>query len=63
MLAAAARANAACDGRDYAVPDDVKELLVPLARHRVLLEPEAEMDGVTAEDVIREIASTVPAPR
>jgi MoxR-like ATPase len=63
MLAAAARAAAACDGRDYTVPDDVKQLLLPLGRHRVLLEPEAEMDGVTAEDVIREIASTVPAPR
>jgi MoxR-like ATPase len=63
MLAAAARAHAACEGRDYTVPDDVKDLLLPLARHRVLLEPEAEMDGVVAEDVIREIASTVPAPR
>ena len=62
MLASAARAQAACEGRDYTVPDDVKQLLLPVARHRILLDPEAEMDGVTAERVLYDTASTVVAP-
>ena len=62
-LAAASRALAACDGRDYVVPDDVKQLLIPLARHRIVLEPDAEMDGVLPEHVIAEVGQTVPAPR
>jgi MoxR-like ATPase len=63
MLAAAARATAACEGRDYVVPDDVKELLVPLGRHRLVLEPEAEMDEITSDRVLHEVLSSVEAPR
>ena len=63
MLAAASRAAAALEGRDYVVPDDVKELLAPLGRHRLVLEPEAEMDGFTSQQVIDEVAATVEAPR
>jgi MoxR-like ATPase len=63
VLAASARAAAACDGRSYTVPDDVKSLFVPVARHRVTLAPAAEMEDVDAESVLREIAEQVPAPR
>jgi MoxR-like ATPase len=63
MLAAAARACAACEGRDYVVPDDVKELLVALGRHRLVIDPEAEMDEITADQVLREVLASVEAPR
>ena len=63
MLAAAARASAACDGREFVVPDDVKALFVPTGRHRVLMTPAAEMEDVRVDDVLLQIASQVPAPR
>lgn len=63
MIAAAARANAACDGREFAVPDDVKTLFVQASRHRVVLAPAAEMEDLTADEVLREVLVQVPAPR
>lgn len=63
MLAAAARANAACEARDFTVPDDVKGLFVSTARHRVLLTPTAEMEDVSTDQVLAEVAAQVPAPR
>lgn len=63
MLAAAARASAACEGRDYTLPDDVKSLFLPLARHRVIVTTAAEMEDVKAEQVLREVIAQVPAPR
>jgi len=63
MLATGARAHAALNGRDYVIPDDVKRLAVPGLRHRVLLAPGAEIEGVTADGVIRQILEQVPAPR
>ncbi len=63
MLAAAARAAATMEGRDYVIPDDVKGLLGPVMRHRVLLSPAAEVEGLTAEEVLARILDTVPAPR
>lgn len=62
-LAAAARAHAAVDGRDFVIPDDIKGLLVPAARHRVVLTPAAEMEDVSVDAVLSEIAQRVPAPR
>lgn len=62
-LVAAGRAAASCEARGYVIPDDVKALFVALARHRVMLAPAAEMEGVQADDVLREIAKTVTAPR
>jgi MoxR-like ATPase len=61
-LAAAARAVAFLDGRDYATPDDVKEIALDVLRHRVLLSYEAEADGVDADMVIRELLSSVRTP-
>jgi MoxR-like ATPase len=63
MLATAARARAALDGRDYVIPDDVKALATPALRHRVILSPAAEIDGRRIEDVIGEIVAQTEAPR
>ncbi|MBZ0231624.1 MAG: MoxR family ATPase [Deltaproteobacteria bacterium] len=63
MLASAARAYAALGGRDFVLPDDVKTLAVPALRHRVVLSPGAEIEGATAEGVVRQILEQVAAPR
>ena len=62
-IAAAARAKAALDGRDYVVPDDVKALSLPALRHRVILSPAAEIEGRTTDDTLTEIIQQTPAPR
>jgi MoxR-like ATPase len=63
MLAAAARARAALDGRDYVIPDDVKALVPPVLRHRVVLSPAAEIDGRTTDAVLDNIITSIEAPR
>ncbi len=63
MLATAARAHAALAGRDFVIPDDVKALALPALRHRVVLAPGAEIEGMTTETVIRQVLEQVPAPR
>jgi MoxR-like ATPase len=63
MLAAAARARAALDGRDFVIPDDVKALAPALLRHRLVLSPAAEINGRLVEDVVLGIIETVEAPR
>jgi len=59
----AARAMAACHGRNFVVPDDVKELSPWVLRHRLRLRPEAEIEGISPDDTIREILDAVEAPR
>ncbi len=63
MLAGAARARAALDGRDFVIPDDVKALAPALLRHRLILSPAAEIDGRAIEDVVTSIIETIEAPR
>src|ERR1700712_452372 len=63
MLAAAARAVAVLEGREFVIPDDVKSLFKPLLRHRVVLSPSAEVDGLAADPVLDQILAQVPAPR
>ena len=63
MLASAARAAAVLDGRDFVIPDDVKRLWKPLMRHRVILSPSAEVDGLGTETVLDQVLTRVPAPR
>ncbi|CAN5333460.1 MoxR family ATPase [soil metagenome] len=63
MLATAARARAAIEGRDYVIPDDVKALALPALRHRVILSPAAEIDGRQADQVIANLIEQVEAPR
>jgi MoxR-like ATPase len=63
MLTTASRAYAALQGRDYVLPDDIKALAVPALRHRVVLSPGAEIEGLSAEAVVRQIVDQVPVPR
>jgi MoxR-like ATPase len=63
MLATAARALAALRGRDYAVPDDIKELFLPTLRHRVVMTASAHIEGSNPDNVLRQVLETTPAPR
>ena len=63
MLAGAARARAALDGRDYVIPDDVKALAPAVLRHRVILSAAAEIEGRPVEDVIARLIGETEAPR
>nr|MBA2313471.1 MoxR family ATPase [Actinomycetota bacterium] len=61
-LLKAARAAAASRGRDYVVPDDLKELAIPVLAHRLLLSPEAQMRGTVVDDVLESLLDRVPIP-
>ena len=63
MLALAAGAHAALDGRDYVIPDDVKTLAAPALRHRVILQPAAEIEGRRVDQVLALLVDQVAAPR
>ena len=63
MLALAARAWAALQGRDYVIPDDIKALTLPALRHRVVLSPAAEIEGRGVEEVLKALVDRVEAPR
>jgi MoxR-like ATPase len=63
MLAAAARAFAALQGRDFVIPDDIKALVMPVLRHRVTLSPSAEIEGLSTDRILGEIIDQVTAPR
>jgi MoxR-like ATPase len=62
-LLGAAQASAAIDGRDYATPDDVKDVAAFVLPHRLIVAPQAEIDGVTSAKVVREILESVAIPR
>ncbi|MFN3911177.1 AAA family ATPase [Hyphomonas sp.] len=62
-LATAARARAALDGRDFVIPDDVKQLALATLRHRVLLSPAADIEGRTTEETLSGIIEQTAAPR
>jgi len=57
------KALAALRGRDYVTPDDVQEMVVPVLRHRVMLKPEAEIEGLSAERLIGNVLAGVSVPR
>ena len=57
-----AKATAAMDGRDFVIPDDVKAAASPVLRHRLLLKPEADLEGITADQVIAEVLAAVEVP-
>ncbi len=59
----ASRAFAAIKGRDYATPEDIQYLLRPVIEHRVVLTPEAELQGVTLEEISRQIIQQVEVPK
>ena len=62
-IAGAVRASAALQGRDFAIPDDVKELVIPALRHRIVLGPTAEIEGRDTVQVLENIINQVEAPR
>ncbi|WP_285662924.1 AAA family ATPase [Actinorhabdospora filicis] len=59
----ASKAWAWLAGREYVTPDDVKALARPCLRHRIQVRPEAELEGVGADDVLNSLLATVPTPR
>ena len=62
-IAAASRARAALDGRDFVIPDDVKTLARPALRHRVILSPAAEIEGRSTDETLAALIDQTPAPR
>ncbi len=63
MMAAAARAYAASCGRDFVIPDDVKYLAIPLLRHRIVMTPSSDIEGVTSDQALRSIVDQTAVPR
>lgn len=63
MMAAASRAYAALCGRDFVIPDDIKRLAAPLLRHRIVMTPASDIEGVSSDHALRDIIDQVAAPR
>lgn len=63
LLAGAARARAALEGRSYVIPDDVKALATAVLRHRLILSPAAEIEGREVEALVAELVESTEAPR
>ncbi|MDB5197337.1 MAG: magnesium chelatase [Flaviaesturariibacter sp.] len=59
----ASKAMAAINGRDFVIPDDILEIMPSVLRHRIILSPEKEMEGVTEEAVLKQILATMDIPR
>ena len=59
----AAKAWAAIQGRDFVIPEDVQAMAKPVLRHRLMLTPEKEMEGTTADEVITQIIEQIEVPR
>src|SRR5579859_7343922 len=62
-LMAVSKAYAAIDGRDYVIPDDVKAAAHPVLRHRIMLRPEADLEGITPDQVLDEVLRAVEVPK
>ena len=58
-----AKAAAALEERDYLIPDDVKSAVLPVLRHRVIMKPEAELEGQDSDQVLKEIVNSVEVPK
>jgi MoxR-like ATPase len=54
---------AAKEGRDYLIPDDIKEAALPCFRHRLILKPEVELEGFDSDRVITDLLSAIPLPK
>jgi len=59
----ASKALAAISGRDFITPDDIKKVASPILAHRIILTPEREMEGLTAEKVVLQLIETIEIPR
>ncbi|OPB93859.1 AAA family ATPase [Elizabethkingia occulta] len=62
-LLTASKGFAAINGRDFVTPDDIKEAAVAVLRHRVIVTPEREMEGLGVEEVIKQILESIEIPR
>ena len=62
-LLTASKAFAAIRGRDFVTPEDIKESSFAVLRHRVVVSPEREMEGLTADEIIRQILESIEIPR
>src|SRR5690606_1924420 len=62
-LVRAAKVRAAAEGRSYVIPDDVKELAVPVLAHRMVLDAEEEFRGTTTNQVVTRILEQLPTPQ
>jgi MoxR-like ATPase len=62
-LMAVSKAVAATDGRDYVIPDDVKASVRPVLRHRIVLRPEADLEGLTPDQVLEDVLRAVEVPK
>ncbi|MEO7192019.1 MAG: MoxR family ATPase [Vicinamibacterales bacterium] len=58
-----AKAMAAVDGRDYLVPDDVKAAALPVLRHRVVVKPEADLEGLGVDQILQDVLAAIEVPR
>ena len=61
--AKSAQVIAASEGRSFVTPDDVKPMVAAVLRHRVMLHPDAQLQGTSADDRIEDILRAVPVPR
>jgi MoxR-like ATPase len=59
----ASKAIAAMQGRDFVTPEDILEVVTPVLRHRIILAPDKEMEGVTEDEVIKQIIQIMEIPR
>lgn len=59
----ASKAQAWLQDRDFVTPDDIKAIALPLLRHRLILKPEAQLDGLQIEGVVKSILNQIPVPR
>jgi MoxR-like ATPase len=59
----ASKAIAAMQGRDFVTPEDIREVVIPVLRHRIILSPDKEMEGVTEAEVIKQIIQAMDIPR
>ena len=59
----ASKALAAMNGRDFVTPDDIKKIAPSVLRHRIMLTPEREMEGITPDKVVQQIIETIEIPR
>jgi MoxR-like ATPase len=59
----ASKAYAAINGRDFVTPEDILEVVPPVLRHRIILSPDKEMEGVSEDEVLRQIIQTMDIPR
>jgi MoxR-like ATPase len=62
-ILSSSKAYAALQGRDFVTPEDIKTVAVPVLRHRVILTPDKEMEGVTADEIVKQMIDKIEVPR